>query len=98
LRRRLGQGGRETVEHPTTAHDDLSCSISGAIWLCTPIERAVATDFEGIGVVVQQRDSIAESGEQSETWKAWLATQNYGRAPDGGLARGNASRGWPVLW
>jgi hypothetical protein len=45
----------------------------------------VAFDYGGIGVVSSVREYIGESDEQSETWRAWLRTQNYGRAPDGGL-------------
>jgi hypothetical protein len=100
LRRKVGQGGRETVEHPKNAyaHDDLAAVICGAIFQCTPIEREVATDYEGIGVVTGPVNYIAESSEQSETWRAWLRTQNYGRAPDGGLGRGNPSRAGSVVW
>jgi hypothetical protein len=29
---------------------------------------------------------------------AWLATQNYGRAPDGGLGRGSAHRSGSIVW
>jgi hypothetical protein len=100
LRRRVGQGGRETVEHPKNAyaHDDLAAVICGAIYLCTPIEREVVTDFGGFGVFTAPVDYVTESSEQSETWRAWLRTQNYGRAPDGGLGRGNSSRAGGVVW
>ena len=61
LRRKVGQGGRETVEHPKNAYarDDLAAVICGAIYLCTPIEREVVTDYEGIGVVTAPVDHIA---------------------------------------
>ena len=99
LRRKVGQAGREYVEHPKSAHahDDLATVVSGIIWRCTPIERDVVTDYEGIGVVTAPLDYVTESSEESETWRAWLRTQNYGRAPDGGLGRGNSSRG-ALVW
>jgi hypothetical protein len=96
LRRKLGSGGRETVDHPRGLHDDIAVVIAGLIYRLTPVEQ-VAWDYSGIGVVTSVRDYVGESDEQSETWKAWLATQNYGRAPDGGLGRGNRSRGG-VAW
>jgi len=37
LRRRLGQGGKETITHPKNAHDDLSCVIAGLLWRLTPV-------------------------------------------------------------
>jgi hypothetical protein len=37
LRRRLGQGGKETIMHPRNAHDDLSCVIAGVLWRLTPV-------------------------------------------------------------
>ena len=91
LRRRIGQAGREYVEHPKSAHthDDLATVVSGVIWRCTPIERDVVTDYGGIGVVTAPLNYDTESSGESETWRAWLGTQNYGRAPDGGLGRGN---------
>jgi hypothetical protein len=66
LRRKIGQGGRETVEHPKNAyaHDDLAAVICGAIYLCTPIERDVVTDYGGIGVVTAPMNYVVESGEQ----------------------------------
>jgi hypothetical protein len=96
LRRKVGQAGQESVVHLGNSHDDIANAISGLIYRLTPLEPVV-WDYEGIGVVTRARDYIGEAGEQSETWKAWLATQNYGRAPDGGLGRGNPSRGG-VAW
>jgi hypothetical protein len=37
LRRRLGQGGKETITHPRNAHDDLACVIAGLLWRLTPV-------------------------------------------------------------
>jgi hypothetical protein len=41
LKRKLGQGGRETIEHPRGAHDDLANVIAGVIWRLTPAQAAV---------------------------------------------------------
>ena len=102
LRRKIGQGGRETVEHPKNAyaHDDLAAVICGAIYLNTPIEREVVTDYGGIGVVSAPRDYIGDVSEATETMKAWLATQRYGRSErDGGLIKlGSGRRVGSVLW
>jgi hypothetical protein len=52
---------------------------------------------QGNVVPIRNNSLPRRSGEQSETWSAWLRTQNYGRAPDGGLGRGNPSRGG-LIW
>jgi hypothetical protein len=38
LRRRIGQGGRESIGHQRGSHDDLANVISGVIWKLTPVE------------------------------------------------------------
>jgi hypothetical protein len=100
LRRKVGQAGRESVEHATSAHahDDLATVISGVIWRCTPVEHSVAWDYGGIGVVTAPRSYVGDGGEASDTMKAWLATQNYVRAPDGGPGRGSGHRPGSVVW
>jgi hypothetical protein len=92
LRRKVGQAGQESVVHLGNSHDDLANVVSGLIYRLTPLEP-VAWDYGGIGVVSQPRIHVGDASEESETWKAWKATQNYGRAPDGGLGRGNSMRG-----
>jgi hypothetical protein len=96
LRRRIGQAGKESVQHMRGQHDDLANATCGLIHMLTPAE-GVAWDYGGIGVVTQPRSYVGDGGEASETMQAWLATQNYGRVPDGGLGRGNPSRGG-VAW
>jgi hypothetical protein len=97
LRRKLGQGGREIIDHAKSvhAHDDLAVCICGCIYQATPIEfNAVdIASLQGIGVITGPRAYVGEAGEESDTMTAWLRTQNYGRAPDGGLGRGNRARG-----
>jgi hypothetical protein len=99
--KRKYQSGRESVSHPdrSNAHDDLATVISGVIWRCTPVEHQVATDFGGIGVVTMPRQYVEDRGETSDTMTAWIATQGYTRAPDGGLGRHSSSRRpGSVLW
>jgi hypothetical protein len=86
LRRKIGQAGTETVMHMRGQHDDLANSLCGLIHLCTPLE-SVAFDWGGIGIVSQPRAYVDEASEESETWRAWKRTQNYSKAPDGGLGR-----------
>ena len=96
LRRKLGQGGREIIDHAKSvhAHDDLAVCVCGVIYQATPIEFNTVdiASLEGIGVFTAPRQHVGDGGEESETWMAWKRTQNYGRAPDGGLGRGNPVR------
>jgi hypothetical protein len=100
LRRRVGQGVQEKIVHPRNGHDDLSNSVAGVLWRLSPVEHHVATDFGGIGVVSAPRQYQGYSGDEaSETMKAWIATQNYTRAPDGGLGRfATSRRPGSVVW
>jgi len=36
LKRKVGQGGREIVDHPRNAHDDLANSVCGLLWRLSP--------------------------------------------------------------
>lgn len=36
LKRKLGQGGREIIDHPKGGHDDLANVVSGVLWRLTP--------------------------------------------------------------
>jgi hypothetical protein len=78
-------------------HDDLANAAVGLVHMLTP-RGQVASDYGGIGVVSQPRSYIGDGGEASETMRAWLATQNYTRAKDGGLGRGSAHRPGSVVW
>jgi hypothetical protein len=44
LRRKVGQGGRETIQHLRNAHDDVANAVAGLIWKLTPV-------FAGAGVI-----------------------------------------------
>ena len=48
LRRKIGQAGKEQVQHMRGQHDDLANAVCGVIHLLTPIEQA-ASDFAGGG-------------------------------------------------
>jgi hypothetical protein len=41
LRRRVGQGGKETITHFRRSHDDVATSISGLIWRLTPTKQVI---------------------------------------------------------
>ena len=86
LRRKVGQAGQESVVHLGRQHDDLANVIAGILWRLTPLEP-VAWDYSNIGVVTQPRAYVVEAEAASETMRAWKATQNYTRAPDGGLGK-----------
>jgi len=38
LRRKVGQGRKDTITHLRNAHDDLACVIAGLLWRLTPVE------------------------------------------------------------
>jgi len=38
LRRKVGQAGRQQVDHSRNAHDDLACVIAGLLWKLTPVD------------------------------------------------------------
>jgi hypothetical protein len=49
--------------------------------------------------VTGPRDHIGDASEANDTMKAWVATQGYARAPNGGLGRYATSRcPGSVLW
>ena len=45
LQRKIGSAGRETVEHPRGAHDDLACAIAGLLARLTPVNPELSMDF-----------------------------------------------------
>jgi len=59
--------------------------VAGVLYQLTPREP-VAWDF-GIGVVSAPRGYVGDSGAASDTMRAWLRSQGYSRAPDGGLGK-----------
>ena len=41
LRRKVGQGGRETITHVGGSHDDIANSIAGLLWRLSPVEAEI---------------------------------------------------------
>jgi hypothetical protein len=39
LKRRVGQGGREAIDHPRGGHDDSANSVCGMLWRLSPVRR-----------------------------------------------------------
>jgi hypothetical protein len=60
LRRKVGSGGKESVDHVRGAHDDLSNSVSGVLWRLSPVRRA-ATMAPGIVVTAPIPDAFANN-------------------------------------
>jgi hypothetical protein len=90
-----------TITKTKAAHK-IDLVISLAMAARAVVERGPYTpplvSYGGIGVYSQPRVHVGDGGEASETMLAWLATQNYGRAPDGGLGRGSAHRSGSIVW
>jgi len=42
LRRKVGSGSRETVDHLRNGHDDLANSVCGLLWRLAPVQRRLA--------------------------------------------------------
>jgi hypothetical protein len=74
LRRRIGQAGKEFVQHMRNQHDDLSNSACGLIHLLTPLEQTAST-WAIPGVVREPRIYPTYADGESETWQAWRRTQ-----------------------
>src|SRR5262249_44065182 len=100
LKRRIGQSGRETIDHAKSshAHDDIAVAVSGVIYQATPVlfDAVDIASLQGIGVVSAPRSTVVGDGEVSDTMTAWLRTQGYTVARDGGLGRGSPRGG--VVW
>jgi len=51
LKRKLGQGGREIIDHPKGAHDDLANCVAGVLWRLTPVKPKI---FMGVVPVLSK--------------------------------------------
>jgi hypothetical protein len=58
LRRKVGSGGKESVDHVRGAHDDLCNSIAGVLWRLSPVRRQSLT-VAGIVVTARSPDMFA---------------------------------------
>jgi hypothetical protein len=99
--KRTYANGREKVDHGKSrnSHDDLAAAICGVIYLATPVERYAGNVAELgdklIGVFKAPIQHLGDADAASDTMLAFMRTQNYGRAPDGGPGRnGSGQRGY----
>jgi hypothetical protein len=53
LRRKVGQGGRESVDHPRGAHDDLANAVAGVLWRLSPPRPATTITAPLVGIAAQ---------------------------------------------
>jgi hypothetical protein len=72
LRRRIGQAGKESVQHMRGQHDDLANAICGLVHLLTPLD-GVASSWQIPGVVTQPRLYFGDNS--ADTMQAWLRVQ-----------------------
>ena len=49
LERRTGRGGKDTIDHPPSAHDDVANCVAGALVLATSKERSGGLLFASVG-------------------------------------------------
>jgi hypothetical protein len=62
LRRKVGSGGKESVDHVRGSHDDLANSVAGLLWRLSPIYSSVT-----VGAVIVMRGDVdpAAGGDYS---------------------------------
>jgi hypothetical protein len=53
LKRKVGQSGREVIEHPRGSHDDISVCVAGVLWRLTPVQQKMV--YGGFGVFTGPR-------------------------------------------
>jgi hypothetical protein len=87
LRRKVGQGGKESIIHLGRSHDDIANSIAGLLYRLTPLEQVGSiAELQGIGVFTQPRVHFGDPNTDSAT-DAFMRQQSglYGRSRmDGG--------------
>jgi hypothetical protein len=87
LRRKIGQGGKESIIHLGRSHDDIANSIAGLLYRLTPLEQVGSiSDLQGIGVFTQPRTHFGDPNSDTAT-DAFMRQQSglYGRSRmDGG--------------
>jgi hypothetical protein len=65
LRRKVGAGGKESVDHVRGAHDDLSNAIAGCLWRLSPVRRPAVT-APGIVVTASVPDVFANNAGDTD--------------------------------
>jgi hypothetical protein len=87
LRRKIGQGGKESIIHLGRSHDDIANSIAGLLYRLTPLEQVGSlAELQGIGVFTQPRVHFGDPNSDNAT-DAFMRQQSslYGRSRmDGG--------------
>jgi hypothetical protein len=59
LKRKVGNGGRETIDHPRGGHDDVANAICGLLWRLSPATRGAVTSGPCVIVFSGVRDPEA---------------------------------------
>jgi hypothetical protein len=89
LKRKLGQGGREIIDHPRGAHDDLANSISGLLWRLTPVQQRVSMNALPVIVTTSRRGCFGDNprGTSASEYAAYTGAGETTRNPAFGLPR-----------
>jgi hypothetical protein len=83
LRRKVGQAGRESVQHMRGQHDDAANALVGLIHMLTPVQRNVGGSYGGIGVFTAPRTGSPGSYQGSFEDSCYAAAHG-GRWPRNG--------------
>jgi hypothetical protein len=80
LERRTSRGtGRDSIDHPPGAHDDLANAVAGAVHLCVAVHRAPAQAFDWPTLLSQP--SAEPAGARSRYFpEAWRPYVSWGRS------------------
>jgi hypothetical protein len=70
LRRKVGSGGRESVDHARSAHDDLANAVAGVLWRLSPVRRSALT-VAGIVVTAPIPDVFGNNLGDTDAAYAW---------------------------
>jgi hypothetical protein len=70
LRRKVGSNGRESVDHPKGAHDDIANAVAGVLWKLSPVRRQSLT-VPGIVVTAPVPDVFGNNLGDTDAAYAW---------------------------
>ncbi len=79
LRRKVGSGGRESIDHVRGAHDDIANACCGVLWKLSPVRRP-AVLVPGIVVTAPVFDQFAN--DPASTDLAYAAANKHGNNSD----------------
>jgi hypothetical protein len=78
LRRKIGQAGKETIDHLRNSHDDLSNSVCGLLWRLSPVYAAEAVAVKPIIVTSPLAVGFERlAGEHATSAADYLAAFRY---------------------